>query len=97
MLPAQPAPQSAATPIISPTPKPTPPPRTPESAVTPAMKDPNRHAEFLDRKQRGPIDLLFLGDSITDYWPLRGESSWLKNSPVALLIDLHFGLFGNLE
>ncbi|MEO7933470.1 MAG: GDSL-type esterase/lipase family protein [Chthoniobacterales bacterium] len=78
ILPAQPVPQSSATPVISPTPKPTPLPRTPESAVTPAVKDPNRHVEFLDRKQRGPIDLLFLGDSITDFWPRRGETTWLK-------------------
>jgi lysophospholipase L1-like esterase len=30
------------------------------------------------RKTEGDIGLLFLGDSITDFWPRRGESSWLK-------------------
>jgi beta-glucosidase len=38
----------------------------------PAEKDPNRHANFMKQKERllkrGPIELVFLGDSITDFW-----------------------------
>jgi lysophospholipase L1-like esterase len=52
--------------------------RTPADAVTPVMKDPYRHQEFLDRIKRGEVDLLFLGDSLTDLWPQTGERSWLK-------------------
>jgi lysophospholipase L1-like esterase len=45
------------------------------------MKDPHRHAEFLYRITEGQVGLLFLGDSITDGWPRRGEWSWLKFAP----------------
>jgi beta-glucosidase len=53
-------------------------PRTPEDAVTPAIKDPKRHEQFLARIHEGPIGLLFLGDSIMDAWPSRGKESWQK-------------------
>lgn len=56
-------------------------PRTAEDAVTPKVKDPKRHEEFLYRIKQGPIGLLFLGDSITDAWPRKGEYSWLKFAP----------------
>jgi lysophospholipase L1-like esterase len=35
----------------------------------------------LERGKQGEIDLLFLGDSITDRWPRVGEQSWLKLAP----------------
>jgi lysophospholipase L1-like esterase len=40
----------------------------------------NRHAEFLEVARRGNIDLLFLGDSITDRWrrPNQGLEVWDK-------------------
>jgi beta-glucosidase len=38
------------------------------------------HQSFLNRKSAGPIDLLFLGDSITDFWrrpaPAGGKEIW---------------------
>lgn len=50
--------------------------------MTPSVKDPQRHQKFLERiKQGGPIDLLFIGDSITDFWPGRGKDSWAKFAP----------------
>ncbi len=55
--------------------------RTEASAVTPAIKDPRRHDEFLHRIKEGDIGLLFLGDSITDGWPRGGEWTWLKFAP----------------
>lgn len=58
--------------------KPTRPPRTPESAITPFTSNPGRHADFLYRMKEGDVGLLFIGDSITDFWPRRGEWSWLK-------------------
>jgi len=67
-------------------------PRTPEDAVTPAVKDPHRHAKFLERIKQGDIDLLFLGDSITDGWPRSGERSWLK---FAAYKPANFGIGGD--
>lgn len=49
-------------------------PRTPPQADKPAMKwnEHDRflqmHQSFLDRATQGPVDLLFLGDSITEWW-----------------------------
>ena len=62
-------------------PKPVVPRRTELSALTPTVKDPARHAQFMFRKTQGEIGLLFLGDSITDHWPRNGEWSWLKFAP----------------
>jgi lysophospholipase L1-like esterase len=56
-------------------------PRKAEDAITAISKDPERHAQFLERAKQGNIDLLFLGDSITDRWPRVGEQSWLKLAP----------------
>jgi lysophospholipase L1-like esterase len=56
-------------------------PRTPADAVTPAVKNPERHEGFLARVKQGPVGLLFLGDSITDAWPRRGKASWDKFAP----------------
>jgi len=50
--------------------------RTPADAATPMMKDPDRHEQFLNRIKEGNIGLLFLGDSLTDWWPTQGERSW---------------------
>src|SRR5450432_2845293 len=61
--------------------RPSPMPRTAEDAITPVVKDRNRHIEFLNRIKDGEVGLLFLGDSITDGWPRRGELSWLKFAP----------------
>ncbi|MDD5351062.1 MAG: GDSL-type esterase/lipase family protein [Chthoniobacteraceae bacterium] len=73
----------AATPAATATatPKPTPKPRTPADAVTPVPASPARHAQFMYRITQGEIGLLFLGDSITDFWPRSGEWSWLKFAP----------------
>jgi lysophospholipase L1-like esterase len=38
------------------------------SAIKPAMKDKARHEKFLEIVKRGGVDVLFLGDSITDAW-----------------------------
>lgn len=57
------------------------PARTADSAVTPVDRNPGRHEELMKRKQEGPVDLLFLGDSITDFWPSRGPDTWAKFAP----------------
>lgn len=45
-------------------------------AITPAIKDEHRHKEFLERTRQGPVQLLFLGDSITDGWRNKGREIW---------------------
>lgn len=74
-----PAPPSPAAPAAAG--KPAPPLRTADSPITPAIKDLGRHKEFLYRIQEGDVGLLFLGDSIMDFWPGRGQFSWLHYAP----------------
>jgi beta-glucosidase len=86
--PAAPAPtQPAAAPA-----KPVKKPRTPEDALTPAIKDPNRHEQFLQRIKEGEVGLLFLGDSITDAWPRAVKASWEKFAPYK---PADFGISGD--
>lgn len=66
--------------------------RTAADAITPLSKDPERHAQFLERSKQGEIDLLFLGDSITDRWPRVGERSWQKLAPYK---PANFGIEGD--
>jgi lysophospholipase L1-like esterase len=66
--------------------------RTAEDAVTPVSKAPERHAQFLERARQGEIDLVFLGDSITDRWPRVGEHSWQKLAPYK---PANFGIEGD--
>jgi len=50
------------------------------SAVTPAAKKDDfwvkRHHAFLDRAKKGHVDVLFLGDSITQGWEGAGKEVW---------------------
>jgi lysophospholipase L1-like esterase len=38
----------------------------------------DKHESFLKRDKAGPIGLLFMGDSITDFWMGRGAKVWAK-------------------
>src|SRR5260221_12741674 len=38
------------------------------ATITPAIKDRNRHDGFVAIAKKGDVDLLFMGDSITDGW-----------------------------
>jgi lysophospholipase L1-like esterase len=79
----------------------TPPPIVRASAVVPAGKGGDwlkRHEEFVAEAKRGGIDVLFLGDSITDFWretnPRRGgRSVWDRE--FAPLHAANFGLAGD--
>jgi lysophospholipase L1-like esterase len=42
----------------------------------PVEKNPERHQQFLEIAKAGNIDLLFLGDSITDGWRSTGKAVW---------------------
>jgi lysophospholipase L1-like esterase len=48
------------------------------STTIPVEKDRNRHEEFLKVAKAGGIDLLFVGDSITDGWRGTGKAVWDK-------------------
>ena len=56
--------------------KPTPKSRKAEDASTPAPVNAGRQKAFLDRAKDKGIQLVFLGDSITDFWQKRGKAVW---------------------
>jgi lysophospholipase L1-like esterase len=39
----------------------------------------NRHQSFVEITKQGGVDVLFLGDSITDFWRNRGKAVWDTN------------------
>jgi len=53
---------------------------TDRSAIAPLWRDWDswlkRHGEFVAQAKRGGVDLLFVGDSITDFWRGRGRAVW---------------------
>ncbi len=78
---AQQAPTTArasSTPATKPSALPKP-PRTAENAVSEVDRNPKRHEAFLAKiKEGGTHNLLFIGDSITDFWPRRAKETWAK-------------------
>jgi lysophospholipase L1-like esterase len=52
-------------------------------ATVPLARDDNRHRTFLQIAQGAPVELLFVGDSITDGWRNAGQPIW----------DQHFAPF----
>lgn len=56
--------------------KPTPKPRKAADASTPASVNAGRQKAFLERAKDKGIHLVFLGDSITDFWQNRGKAVW---------------------
>lgn len=51
----------------------------PNSAVVPVPRDKNwvkRHEEMVERLKQGNVDLIFLGDSITQGWGKDGKKIW---------------------
>ena len=64
-------------------------------ATEPRPRDDARHQSFLEVARAGNIDLLFVGDSITDWWRQqnRGLSVW--NEYFAPLRAANFGIAGD--
>ena len=63
------------------------------TAIVPVPRDAKwvaRHKEFVQIARAGGIDLLFLGDSITDFWRYRGSNVW--NSYYAPRHAANFGI-----
>ena len=74
------------------------------SATVPLPRDDARHKSFVEIAQKGNIDLLFVGDSITDLWrnaprgggtsgPLSGLAVW--NETFGKLNAANFGISGD--
>jgi lysophospholipase L1-like esterase len=71
---------------------------TTESTTQPVLKSPGEmkmHLQFLDLAKKGNIDLLFIGDSITDFWRRsdRGKAVW--DQYFAPLKAANFGISGD--
>jgi lysophospholipase L1-like esterase len=64
-------------------------------ATEPRPRDDARHQSFLEIARKGNIDLLFVGDSITDWWAqrARGQSVW--NATFASMNPANFGIAGD--
>lgn len=66
------------------------------TAVEPAPRDADwvvRHEGFVAEAQKGGIDVLFMGDSITDFWRDRGREIWDRE--YAPLKAANFGISGD--
>jgi beta-glucosidase len=65
----------------------------PNPAATPALKDEKRHEGFLQdiKKKDGKIDVVFLGDSITDGWRGTGAKVWTNDFGKLNPINLGIG------
>ncbi len=48
----------------------------PAPANVPLARDDNRHKTFVDIAKNAPVELLFVGDSITDGWRNAGQPLW---------------------
>jgi len=51
----------------------------PAPANVPLARDDNRHRTFVEIAKGAPIELLFVGDSITDGWRNAGQPIWDQN------------------
>ena len=72
------------------------PARAQNTATNPVPRDAHwmqRHEDFLKIARRGNIDLLFLGDSITDKWRTTGSNVW--NHYYGRLHAANFGINGD--
>jgi len=66
------------------------------TAIISEPRDPKwvqRHEGFVKEAQRGGVDLLFMGDSITDFWRNRGSNVW--NQYYAPRHAVNFGISGD--
>jgi beta-glucosidase len=66
------------------------------TATNPVPRDPKwvaRHEGFVEIAKRGGVDILFMGDSITDFWRNRGSTVW--NKYYASQHAANFGISGD--
>lgn len=67
-------------------------PRHASDAITAVAKDQDRHDQFVARARRGDITVLFLGDSLTEWFATIGEESW---NQLAEYRPVNFGVSGD--
>ena len=65
----------------------------PPATVPLAPNNLNRHNSFVEIARAGNIDLLWVGDSITDWWARFGQETW--NQYFAPLRPANFGIAGD--
>jgi lysophospholipase L1-like esterase len=70
----------------------------PDSALIPTIRSTptnwlSRHEGFVAQAKMGGVDVLFMGDSITDFWRNRGSNVW--NKYYAPLHAANFGISGD--
>src|ERR1700722_3732530 len=70
----------------------------PNSAIVPVMRFTptnwvSRHEGFAAQAKKGGVDILFMGDSITDFWRNRGSNVW--NKYYASRHAINFGISGD--
>ena len=65
----------------------------PAPANVPLARDDNRHKTFVEIAKGMPIELLFVGDSITDGWRQAGQPVWDEN--FAKYKPANFGIGGD--
>jgi lysophospholipase L1-like esterase len=63
------------------------------SAVKPSPKDVGRHEGFVALAKKGHVDVVFLGDSITDAWRTDGKEVW--KTRFEPLRAVNFGIGGD--
>src|SRR5208337_3007916 len=66
------------------------------TAIIPVPRDAGwvkRHERFVQEAKQGGMDILFLGDSITDFWRNRGSNVW--NQYYASRHAANFGISGD--
>jgi lysophospholipase L1-like esterase len=66
------------------------------TAIEPVPRDDawvKRHEGFVAEARQGGIDVLFMGDSITDFWRNRGKAVWDREYPP--LHAANFGISGD--
>ena len=83
---------AAATPKTEAPAKPTPKARKPDDASTPAPVNAGRQRAFLERAVDKEIQIVFLGDSITELWQKKGKAVWEEH--YAHLNAANFGVSG---
>jgi lysophospholipase L1-like esterase len=79
------------------------PPSRPNPCIAPVPRNAQRHAEFVKIAEKGDIDLLLEGDSITDWWinppprPAPGEAANPAEVPVGKPTAAYTKYFGNIK
>ncbi len=69
-------------------------PAVTSAAVTPLPREGNwikRHESFNERVKQGNVDLIFIGDSITQAWETAGKEAWQKHFAHRNAVNLGIG------